>query len=107
MAPSGGKRARPQRVKFSRGIQVRIVAIDGSWSHPCLMLDAGQNGAKLQFEAARPPSGLKEFFLLLSATGTAARRCELAWANGNEIGVRFLETAAPSPGRRNATHHEI
>lgn len=104
MAPDG-KRAKPQRVKFSRGIEVRIVAIDGSWSEPCLMLDAGQNGAKLQFESRRPSPDLKEFFLLLSATGTAARRCELAWVNGHEIGVKFLGTVTLPPP--DSAHHEI
>ena len=33
---------------------------------------------------------LKEFFLLLSSSGLAYRRCELAWVNGDEIGVNFL-----------------
>jgi hypothetical protein len=51
---------------------------------------------------------LKEFFLLLSSTGLAYRRCELAWVNGDQIGVNFLKTgekkkrgdrrgAAPTP----------
>lgn len=35
---------------------------------------------------------LKEFFLLLSSPGLAYRRCELAWVNGEEIGVNFLKT---------------
>lgn len=61
------------------------------------MLDAGQNGAKLQLESMRPLPNLKEFFLLLSATGAAARRCELAWVNGHEIGVKFLGTVALPP----------
>ena len=33
---------------------------------------------------------LKEFFLLLSSSGLAYRRCELAWVNGDEIGVKFF-----------------
>jgi hypothetical protein len=33
---------------------------------------------------------LKEFFLLLSSTGLAYRRCSLAWVNGNQVGVKFL-----------------
>jgi hypothetical protein len=33
---------------------------------------------------------LKEFFLLLSSTGLAYRRCELGWINGDRIGVNFL-----------------
>jgi len=41
---------------------------------------------------------LKEFFLLLSSPGLAYRRCELAWVNGEEIGVNFLKQG--KKGRR-------
>jgi hypothetical protein len=33
---------------------------------------------------------LKEFFLLLSSTGLAFRRCQLVRMDGDQIGVRFL-----------------
>jgi hypothetical protein len=33
---------------------------------------------------------LKEFFLLLSSTGLAYRRCELVRVAGDQIGVAFL-----------------
>ena len=33
---------------------------------------------------------LKEFFLLLSSTGLAYRRCELVRVNGTEMDIRFL-----------------
>jgi hypothetical protein len=36
---------------------------------------------------------MKEFFLLLSSTGLAYRRCELAWVNGDQIGVNFIKTS--------------
>jgi hypothetical protein len=38
---------------------------------------------------------LNEFFLLLSSTGLAYRRCELVWVNGEQIGVSFLK-----PGKK-------
>lgn len=80
-----------QRVVFSRGIPVRVVAIDGTWTRHCLMMDASNDGAKLTL--AQPVEGLqvKEFFLLLSTTGSSFRRCELVWINGNDMGVRFIE----------------
>lgn len=34
---------------------------------------------------------LKEFFLLLSSTGLAYRRCELGWINGEQMGINFLQ----------------
>ena len=36
---------------------------------------------------------LKEFFLVLSTVGKAYRRCQLAWVNGDQLGVRFIKAA--------------
>ena len=36
----------------------------------------------------------KEFFLVLSSTGLAFRRCELVWLDGTIAGIRFLENKA-------------
>ena len=51
------------------------------------------NGAKLTIEGSVEGLHLKEFFLLLSSTGLAYRRCELAWVNGDQLGVNFLKPA--------------
>ena len=71
------------RVLFSRGVNVQIAAIDGTWRRPCLMLDAAESGAKLTFDLPINDLNLSEFFLVLSTMGSAFRRCELAWVNGN------------------------
>jgi hypothetical protein len=34
---------------------------------------------------------MSEFFLVLSSVGKAYRRCQLAWVNGNQVGVEFLK----------------
>lgn len=78
-----------RRVGFDRGIDAWIMSIDGTWRLSCKMRDASVEGARLV------PSSIdklkeKEFFLLLSSTGLAYRRCELAWINGDEVGVKFL-----------------
>jgi hypothetical protein len=98
------------RVEFSRGIPVQVLAIDGTWSRSALMLDAAEEGAKLKLNIQGLK--LKEFFLLLSSTGTAFRHCELAWINGDEIGVRFTKKAValpekPSAKRAVSNHLEI
>lgn len=82
------------RVTFTRGIDVHIVAIDGTWSRKCTMKDASETGARLALEGSAVGPALKEFFLLLSSTGAAFRRCELAWVNGDQIGVNFLKEVA-------------
>ncbi|MCP4621769.1 MAG: PilZ domain-containing protein [Bradyrhizobium sp.] len=88
---TSSERRKLNRVRFSRGVNVQIVAIDGTWVAPCVMLDASESGAKLRIEQVPPPQNLKEFFLVLSTTGKAFRRCQLAWINGELIGVNFLE----------------
>lgn len=81
------------RVEFTRGIEVHIVAIDGTWRRQCLMQDVSETGARLKIEGTVEKLNLKEFFLILSSTGLAFRRCELAWVNGDQIGVNFLKNA--------------
>jgi hypothetical protein len=88
------------RVTFTQGMPARIVAIDGTWSRDCLVLDAGDAGAKLEFKVSIAELELKEFFLQLSTSGVF-RRCELAWMNGDQIGVHFVKAKpAGRPKRR-------
>jgi hypothetical protein len=90
------KRSAP-RVAFTRGIPVQMLAIDGTWNRTSLMLDAADEGAKLQLKQSIAGLNLKEFFLVLSSTGSCFRHCELAWINGDEVGVRFTKkSVAPS-----------
>ena len=55
------------------------------------MDDVSQTGARLTVDSSIAGLNLKEFFLLLSSTGLAYRRCSLAWVNGEEIGVTFVQ----------------
>ncbi len=68
-----------------------MMGIDGTWRRDCTMEDVSETGAKLTVEGSVEGLHLKEFFLLLSSTGLAYRRCELAWVNGDQIGVNFLK----------------
>lgn len=61
------------------------------------MMDVAFGGAKLVIESSKNGLASKEFFLVLSTTGAAYRRCELVWSNGRQLGVRFLESADHSP----------
>jgi hypothetical protein len=85
------EKRKTRRVVFARGVQVHIMAIDGTWRRACMMEDASDGGAKLTVEGSVEGLHLKEFFLLLSSTGLAYRRCELAWLNGDQIDVIFLK----------------
>jgi hypothetical protein len=48
--------------------------------------------ALLTVEGSIQGLNLKEFFLLLSSTGLAYRRCELVRVNGTDMDVQFLKT---------------
>ncbi|MCB1413448.1 MAG: PilZ domain-containing protein [Xanthobacteraceae bacterium] len=90
---SAEQRRSGERVVFERGFGAQMMGIDGTWRRPCMMEDVSETGAKLTVEGSIEGLNLKEFFLLLSSTGLAYRRCELAWVNGDQIGVNFLKAA--------------
>jgi hypothetical protein len=81
----------PERVTFSRGYGVCIMGIDGTWRRDCMLNAISDNDAILTVEGSIQGLNLKEFFLLLSSTGLAYRRCELVRVNGAEIDVQFLQ----------------
>jgi hypothetical protein len=55
------------------------------------MRDVSDTGARISIDGSVEGLAMKEFFLLLSTVGKAYRRCELAWVNGDQVGVRFLK----------------
>ena len=85
------ERRKGERVTFERGIAAHMMGIDGTWRRDCTMEDISETGAKLTVEGSVEGLHLKEFFLLLSSTGLAYRRCELVRVNGTEIDVAFLK----------------
>ena len=74
-----------ERVTFGRGHDVCIMGIDGTWRRDCLLNAISDNDAVLTVEGSIQGLNLKEFFLLLSSTGLAYRRCELVGVNGTEM----------------------
>ena len=79
------------RVVFERGYPANMMAIDGTWQRPCTMLDVSETGAKIAVDGSIEGLPLKEFFLVLSTMGKAYRRCQLAWVNGDQLGVSFIK----------------
>jgi hypothetical protein len=80
-----------ERVTFSRGYDVCIMAIDGTWRRDCVLNSISDTEAALTVEGSIQGLNLKEFFLLLSSTGLAYRRCELVRVNGAEMDIAFLK----------------
>jgi hypothetical protein len=84
-----GRKERASRVGFDMGYPARIVAIDGTWCRDCYLENISQTGAKIFLQGSVEGLNLKEFFLALSRTGTAFRRCRMVWLTGETMGVSF------------------
>lgn len=79
-----------ERVHFEHHHPMNLMGVDGTWRRSCVMLDVSATGAKLAVEGTLDVLRAQEFFLVLSSTGLAFRRCELIRIDGSEIGVRFV-----------------
>ena len=87
----GAERRQSKRVIFEHPVAAQLMAIDGTWRRECSIEDISDDGAKLTVGSTIEGLQLSEFFLVLSFTGLAYRRCKLAWVNGDQIGVIFLK----------------
>jgi hypothetical protein len=97
-----GSRRDSDRVAFERGFAAHMMAIDGTWRRSCSVADISDIGARLIVDGDIQGLNLKEFFLVLSSTGLAYRRCELTRVNGDEAGVNFLKRNDKKPSSRRA-----
>ncbi|MBH5396711.1 PilZ domain-containing protein [Bradyrhizobium sp. CNPSo 4010] len=78
------------RVKMDHRQPVNLMGSDGTWRRNCVLLDVSQTGAKVEVEGTLDVLQAKEFFMLLSSTGLAYRRCELVWIDGTTAGLHFV-----------------
>jgi hypothetical protein len=97
------ERSKGEHVSFERGINAHMMGIDGTWRRNCIMEEISETGARLSVEGSVEGLNLKEFFLLLSSTGLAYRRCELDWVNGDQVGARFLKQEKKKSRRSTGT----
>jgi hypothetical protein len=96
----GVQRRKAQRIHFESGYPARLMGIDGTWCRHCIIEDISETGARISVEGSVQGFALKEFFLVLSTRGIAHRRCELAWINGEFLGVRFIFKPAADARKR-------
>jgi hypothetical protein len=99
-----------QRVKMDHKQPVNLMGSDGTWRRSCVLLDISQSGAKIEVEGTLDVLQAKEFFLLLSSTGLAYRRCELVWIDGTTAGVHFVTADSrkkPASGQAAATQNMV
>jgi hypothetical protein len=89
-----GDRKTP-RVRFEKPITAAMVEADGTWRRDCAIADISASGAKLILQSSMAGLNLSEFFLLLTPSGSAYRRCALVRVEGEMIGVRFIAGKVP------------
>ncbi|WP_375304149.1 PilZ domain-containing protein [Bradyrhizobium sp. A11] len=94
------------RVKMDHRQPINLMGSDGTWRRRCVLLDVSQSGAKVEVEGTLDVLQAKEFFMVLSSTGLAYRRCELVWIDGTMAGIQFITTdgkkkpaGAPAPAQ--------
>ncbi len=103
---SAAERRGGKRVAFEHPVAAQLMAIDGTWRRECAIEDVSDEGAKLAVGSSIEGLQLSEFFLVLSSTGLAYRRCKLTWVNGDQIGVTFLRHRGKKGGGRRETRDQ-
>jgi hypothetical protein len=95
------------RVTFENGLPAYIMAIDGTWRRDCIVNDVSEMEATMTVNTSIEGLQLNEFFLLLSSTGLAYRRCSLKWVNGEQIGVALLRQKGRKKAARTSDREEL
>ena len=94
-----GENRKDPRVRFDHAQPVNLMGVDGTWRRSCVLLDVSQSGAKLEIDGSPDVLRAREFFLLLSSTGLAFRRCELVWVDGTQVGIKFTAAGKDKKAR--------
>lgn len=92
VSPGSSKKS----VKFEYPVACRIMAIDGTWQRASKLIEVSDKAGVLLLHTSVAGSSMKELLLVLSSLGHAYRRCELAWVNGEQLGVNFRREQASS-----------
>ena len=88
-----------ERKRLEHRYPVNLMGVDGTWRRSCVLLDVSETGARLEVDGTIDVLKSREFFLLLSSTGLAFRRCELIRVDGAEVGVKFITVDRKKKGQ--------
>jgi hypothetical protein len=78
-----------RRVVFERGYDAHMMAIDGTWRRSCVIEEVSDTGGNSPSRVRSKGYRSRNSFCCCRPTGLAFRRCELAWVNGEKLGVTF------------------
>ena len=79
-----------ERKSLEQRYPVNLMGVDGTSRRTCVLLDVSETGARLEVDGTVDVLKAREFFLVLSSTGLAFRRCELVRVDGAEVDVKFI-----------------
>ena len=83
-----GRGKEAKRVVFENPLEVRVMAIDGTWFIDCQLIDVSEDEARIRL--ASPAAKDIRFFLLLTKFGGPVfRMCTRKWVKGTLMGVSF------------------
>ncbi|QAU43332.1 PilZ domain-containing protein (plasmid) [Bradyrhizobium sp. CCBAU 53351] len=82
-------------VRFEHEHRMTLLAADGRWWRNCILIEASETGARVLIDGSPDVLRSRHFFLLLSTTGLAFRRCELVRLDGSEADILFKTGNAP------------
>jgi len=92
-AMQGEKRRAPRKVlEYPAGIDTG----DGSPLRPCLLSDISRTGVRVR---VAEPSDLPPTVTLVLSRSGVFRRCRVAWTDGSDLGLEFLDRKR-APSRR-------
>jgi hypothetical protein len=82
------RKSRRRQMRYSAWL-----AFKGDKLHGCALHDISETGARIDVEDGKAVPD--RFVLLLSANGSARRKCRVVWRQTNQIGVSFEPGLAP------------
>jgi hypothetical protein len=82
------RRTEAKRVGFENPLDVRVMALDGTWCRDCQLIDVSETEARIRLTGSAVND--TEFFLLLTKFGDPVfRMCIRRWVDGTLMGVSF------------------
>jgi hypothetical protein len=90
---AAGRRKGTKRVGFENPLDVKVMAIDGTWCIDCQLIDVSETEARIRLTS--PAAKDIRFFLLLTKFGAPVfRMCIRKWVKGTLMGVSFQKAFA-------------
>ena len=79
--------------RFPARLDGRLLSLDGLCNFKCIVMDVSEGGARIKAADLQLIPG--KAFLFVAKTGDIFE-CDIRWQRGDEIGLRFIDSATRS-----------